>query len=117
VVVVRNFREAAMGRRPKDLVQLTLRLREDLRRSIERTAKRDGRSLNEEIVRRIEESFSYGDWREAREKLVAAMTADLASHPNPAATKIAIAKMEEGAERDFQKNVMTELFPTKGSES
>jgi hypothetical protein len=105
--------EAAVGRKPKDLVQLTLRLKEDLRRDIERAAKREARSLNEEIVRRIEESFSYGDWREERERLVAAMITDLKFHPNPVNTKSAIAQMEEGAERDFQKNIIPELFPTK----
>jgi len=52
-------------------------------------------STTDEIARRIDESFKYGDWRDERERLIAAAFADLRSHPNPAATKAAIGKMEE----------------------
>jgi hypothetical protein len=96
----------------KSLIQVKFRLREDILRKLEREAKRHDRSTNDEIARRLEESFRYGDWQEERQRLVTAMMADLGSHPDPAATKAALAKTEESAERDFQKDVMEELFPT-----
>jgi Arc-like DNA binding domain len=92
-------------------------LREDILRKLEREAKRHDRSTKDEIERRLEESFSYGDWREEREQLLLALRTDLASHPNPAATKTAFAKMVDSAERDIQKEFMEEEFPTKGRKS
>lgn len=46
-----------MGRKRTATVNFTLRLREDLRRQIEASAKKEERSLNEEMVQRLEESF------------------------------------------------------------
>ena len=47
-------------------MNFTLRLREDLRRQIEAYAKKEERSLNEEMVHRLEESFR----REAADKML-----------------------------------------------
>jgi|SRR5262245_8868029 len=47
-----------MARKPTDIATLSLRIREELRRQIEREAKRQDRSLNSEIVRRLENSLS-----------------------------------------------------------
>ena len=47
-----------MARKPSDTVQLKLRFSERLRRRLEREAKRQDRSLNSEIVNRLDESFS-----------------------------------------------------------
>ena len=69
-------------------------------------------STTDEIARRIDESFKYRDWRDERERLIAAAFADLRSHPNPAATKAAIGKMEESSERDIQNELM-DLFRAK----
>jgi hypothetical protein len=44
-------------RKTTDIVQLKLRLREELRRLLEREAKKRDHSLNTEIVDRLEESF------------------------------------------------------------
>jgi hypothetical protein len=99
----------------KSLIQVKFRIRQDVLHKLEREAKRHDRSTNDEIGRRLEESLSYGDWREEREQLILAMRTDLTSHPNPAATKAAIAKMEEGAERDFQEQIMPQLFTAKES--
>src|ERR1051325_3920382 len=54
-----------MARRKKTAtVNFTLRLREDLRRRLEAAAKKEERSLNEEIVRRLEESFQMANANE-----------------------------------------------------
>ena len=46
-----------MARKKTAIVNLTLRLREDLRRQLEREAKQKDQSLNAEIVSRLEQSF------------------------------------------------------------
>lgn len=54
-----------MARKPTDTVQLKLRFPEALRRQLERAAKANDRSLNLEIVSRLEGSFSRDpavDW-------------------------------------------------------
>ena len=47
-----------MGRRPTDQVHLRLRFDEELRQRIEDEANRRGHSLNAEIIRRLQESFT-----------------------------------------------------------
>jgi uncharacterized membrane protein YccC len=47
-----------MARKSTDIVAFTLRLREDLRRKLERAADKAERSLNIEIVERLEASFT-----------------------------------------------------------
>ena len=79
----------------KSLIQVKLQLRQDILRKLERDAKRRNISTTDEIARRIDESFKYRDWRDERERLIAAAFADLRPYPNPAATKAAIGKMEE----------------------
>jgi hypothetical protein len=46
-----------MARKPSDTVQLKLRFPEALRRRLERAAKANDRSMNMEIIFRLEESF------------------------------------------------------------
>lgn len=46
-----------MARKTTATVNITLRMREGLRRQIETAAKKEDRSLNEEMVARLEESF------------------------------------------------------------
>jgi hypothetical protein len=58
-----------MARKKTATVNFTLRLREDLRRRIETIAKKEKRSLNEEMVLRLEESFR----RESDDKTLAEM--------------------------------------------
>jgi hypothetical protein len=45
------------------------------------------------------------------------MMDDLRSHPDPKATKAVIETIAESAERDFQDDMMEELFSTKGKKS
>jgi hypothetical protein len=46
-----------MARKPTDIVQYKLRIRESLRRRIEQAAKKSGVSANQEMVGRLEASF------------------------------------------------------------
>jgi hypothetical protein len=50
-----------MGRKPTEQVHLKLRFTERLRKRIEQAAAQNNRSMNEEIIRRLEESFTGGD--------------------------------------------------------
>ena len=59
-----------MARKPTDTAHLNLRYPEALRRRLERAAKNSSRSLNSEIVERLEQSFRREDF----EKLQDAMT-------------------------------------------
>jgi hypothetical protein len=54
-----------VARRLTDLVQVNLRLRESLRRKLERESERRGLSLNAEMTRRLEESFDREELNEA----------------------------------------------------
>ncbi len=57
-----------MARKPTEFVQFKLRIREGVRRDIEREAKRKAHSTNQEAVLRLEQSFEE-DARRASEKL------------------------------------------------
>jgi Arc-like DNA binding domain len=51
-----------MARKPTDTAHLNLRYPEALRRRLERAAKDGGRSMNTEIVERLEQSFRREDF-------------------------------------------------------
>jgi len=53
--------EAGMARKPTDTIKLNLRFPEALRRQLEREAKKEGRSLNTEIVERLYRSLRQED--------------------------------------------------------
>jgi hypothetical protein len=57
-----------MARKPSDLVQPNLRIREELRRRLEREAKKRGVSLNAEMTSRLERSFD-GDAARSNEEI------------------------------------------------
>ena len=50
-----------MARKPTDTIKLNLRFPEALRRQLEREAKKEGRSLNTEIVERLYRSLREGN--------------------------------------------------------
>jgi hypothetical protein len=50
-----------MSRKPTDQVHLKLRFNEKLRKRIERVAAHNRRSMNDEIIHRLEESFMRDD--------------------------------------------------------
>jgi hypothetical protein len=57
-----------VARKPSDTAHLNLRYPEALRRRLERAGKSNGRSLNSEIVHRLEQSFRREDfqpWQDA----------------------------------------------------
>ena len=58
-----------MARKPADPVKLNLRFTEALRSRLEKQAARANRSMNEEIVRRLEESFAKEDMMQNLEAL------------------------------------------------
>jgi hypothetical protein len=58
-----------MARKPADPVKLNLRFTEGLRSRLEKLAEKNNRSMNEEIVRRLEESFKRDDLTEILESL------------------------------------------------
>jgi hypothetical protein len=58
-----------MSRKPSDPVKLNLRFTEALRSRLEKQAARNNRSMNEEIIRRLEESFRNEDLMTALEAL------------------------------------------------
>jgi Arc-like DNA binding domain len=50
-----------MARKPSEQVKLNLRFTEALRSRLEKQAARNNRSMNEEIIRRLEDSFRRDD--------------------------------------------------------
>src|SRR5262245_32716549 len=58
-----------MARKPADTAHLNLRYPEALRRRLERTAKNGGRSMNTEIVERLEQSFRREDFEKAQDAM------------------------------------------------
>jgi hypothetical protein len=56
--------ERTVARKPTDTAHLNLRYPEALRRRLERAGKSNGRSLNSEIVHRLEQSFRREDFQE-----------------------------------------------------
>jgi hypothetical protein len=50
-----------MAKKSTAIVPTMLRMREELRRRIEREAKKNGRSLNAEMVERLEQSFAMSE--------------------------------------------------------
>jgi hypothetical protein len=71
-----------VARKPTDEVQLKLRFDERLRRLIAKEAKRNDRSMNSEIVDRLDKSFLHGN-------LVALMREHIDIASTAAATKTA----------------------------
>jgi hypothetical protein len=63
-----------MARKPTDPVKLNLRFNEALRARLEKQATKNNRSLNEEIINRLEDSFQGDDLAAALEKLSHKMT-------------------------------------------
>jgi hypothetical protein len=60
-----------VARKPTDEVQLKLRFDERLRRRIAKEAERNDRSMNAEIIHRLEQSFQQEDRRGERQEMVA----------------------------------------------
>jgi hypothetical protein len=63
-----------MARKPSDPVKLNLRFTEALRARLEKQALRNNRSLNEEIIQRLADSFKADDLTDLLERLSDRMT-------------------------------------------
>ena len=66
----------------KPLVQVNLRLRDDLRRKLAGEAKKSGRSFNQEIVERLERSSPWKLTRRARSAAALTQPANESSDQN-----------------------------------
>jgi len=62
-----------MARKPTDTAHLNLRYPEALRRRLERAAKKSGRSMNTEIVERLERSFRREDFEKFQDFITEGM--------------------------------------------
>ncbi len=102
-----------MGYR-KSLVQARYRFRKDLLRRLEREAKRNDRSMNDEMAVRLERSFEYDDWRGERLFLITAFRKQFGQTPEGRAL---LEKLEEAEEAEFQRYDLPGILkPTKGDE-
>lgn len=63
-------------RKQIDIVQLKLRIREELRRKLEREAAKKGHSLNTEMVERLEASFAVESQVRDQKELLTAVSAE-----------------------------------------
>jgi hypothetical protein len=52
--------ENRMSKKPSQMVQVKVRMREDLRRKIEHAAQKNGLTINAEILRRLDQTFGVG---------------------------------------------------------
>jgi hypothetical protein len=89
-------------------VQVRFRLRQEIMNRLESEAKEHSRSVHDEIGIRLH--FGYPDSWEQLGPLLSALIDDAKSHDNPTATIAAYMKLDAEAERDFQEQMMTELF-------
>jgi hypothetical protein len=74
-MIVLSNAEVRMARKPADPVKLNLRFTEALRLRLEKQAERNNRSMNEEIIRRLEESFAKEDMMQNLEALADSIAA------------------------------------------
>jgi hypothetical protein len=108
----------------KSLVQKRFRLRKELLGRLEREAKRNDRSLNDEVEHILEGNFIKNDaWQdmlqgfEERNRQMMAMMDDLRSRLDPKAIRAALEPIKESAEQHPQNEVMKDSPPTKGGKS
>jgi hypothetical protein len=59
-----------MAKKATAIVPTMLRMREELRKRLEREAKKSGRSLNAEMVGRLEQSFTIDEQARARDSAI-----------------------------------------------
>jgi hypothetical protein len=68
-LVLRSVERRKMARKPTDTAHLNLRYPEALRRRLERAAMNSRRSMNTEIVERLEQSFRREDFEKAQDAI------------------------------------------------
>jgi Arc-like DNA binding domain len=88
-LVLCSVEDRKMARKPTDTAHLNLRYPEALRRRLERAAKNSGRSMNTEIVERLEQSFRREDFEKFQDAVnmgmlkVVGVVADVTRHLRP----------------------------------
>jgi hypothetical protein len=95
-----------MPRKPTDIVQINLRIRERLRARLEREAEKSNDSLNAEMINRLEESFAEED----------RLSDVFGSLENPALFRLAmgeIALMKQGLSKHMPDDEMALQATTK----
>jgi Rod binding domain-containing protein len=96
-----------MARKATDTIKLQLRLSERLRRRLEKAAESQERSMNSEIVGRLEASFQAEDWV-AKLEAAAERALQKLTPTQRAAAATAFRAGEEAAERDFGESLKKE---------
>ena len=95
-LVLRSVERRKMAWKPTDTVHLNLRYPEALRRRLERAAKNSGRSLNTEIVERLEQSFRREDFEKIQDAInegmlkVIGVVADVARQMPPSVPRFGL---------------------------
>src|SRR5262249_23721455 len=69
VVARRHPRRERMARKPSDVIQIKIRVREDLRRKLEQAATKADRSINSEMASRLANSFNLPKLNEITARL------------------------------------------------
>jgi hypothetical protein len=87
-----------IARKPTDTVALKLRLRESLRRQVERAAKENKHSLNSELIRLIELGLEHQNWQAERLNIFAMLVPALPDNPMTAEIQRIL---EEGEAQDY----------------
>jgi hypothetical protein len=91
----------------KLVVQARYRFRKDLLRKLERAAKVNKRSVNDEMARRLDHSFDYEDWREDRLLLITALRPQLAQTPEG---KAILERLEDADQKDAHKEFEEDIM-------
>jgi len=66
-----------MSKKPSQMVQVKVRMREDLRRKIEHAAQKNGLTINAEILRRLDQSFGIADSLAPLEQAIGALRSNV----------------------------------------
>ena len=104
-----------MARKPTETAHLNLRYPEALRRRLERAGKNNGRSLNSEIVHRLEQSFRREDFEPLQDvitegmlKVIGAVTDVVRRMPPSAPRGLLDLLTPEQRTRIFERPIFTE---------
>ena len=114
-LVLRSVERRKMAWKPTDTVHLNLRYPEALRRRLERAANNSRRSLNTEIVERLEQSFRREDFEKAQDainegmvKVIGVVTAVVRQMPPSAPRELLNLLTLEQRARVFERPIFTD---------
>jgi predicted transcriptional regulator len=115
-LVLRSVERRKMARKPTDTAHLNLRYPEALRRRLERAAKNSRRSMNTEIVERLEQSFRREDFEKLQDAInegmlkVMGVAAEVARHMPPSAPRFGLLNLQtpEQMAQIFERPISTD---------